>query len=87
MCVIFRQCVTYHSIIFLSTQNDSDRRIVTLVHHFPRVVIYIHLHLANVLMRQSVCFQINKDKALQNVVVEYKVNEKVLSIQSKAFLT
>ena len=37
-------------------------------------------------MCEGTCFKVEKDKAFQNIVIEYKVNEEVLPVNSKALL-
>ena len=65
----------------ISTQKDSNRRIIVLLHHISCVIVNIHLHLPDVLMGKVARFQVNQDKAFENIIVENEINIKMLWMQ------
>ncbi len=87
MCVPFWKSVANNSIVFLCTEYNSNRRIISLIHQLTSVVVDIHLHLTEVLMSQDIGFQVNQHKTFKNIVVKNKINEKVLSIQCESLLS
>ena len=60
------------------------RAAVTFVHQLSGVEIYIHLHLPNILMGKLSHFEINQDKAFQEILVVstgiVKVSFRLLSL-------
>ena len=46
-----------------------------LRHCVPRKGLYpLHLYLPQILMGEHIHFEVNQDKAFQNIVIEYRVN-------------
>lgn len=87
LCVAFRQDVTYEHVALVGTEQDADRWIVTFVHLLTGVVVDIHLHLANVLMGEIFCFEIDQDETFQNVVVKHEVDVEMAASDVEMFLT
>ena len=86
LCVAFRQGVTYEHVALVGTEQDADRWIVTFVHLLTGVVVDIHLHLANVLMGEIFCFEIDQDETFQNVVVKHEVDVEMAAFDVEMFL-
>ena len=55
----------------LGTQNNAQRWVVILPSLQIVVHAHIHVHLANVLVGNLACFEVNQYETLQNVVVEH----------------
>ena len=83
---VFGKRVFYDSITLVSTKDNTDGRIIAFVHKLPGIVVYIHLHLSNILMGQLSHFEVNQHKAFQNVVVEHQINVEVLTVQCEPLL-
>lgn len=86
LCVAFRQGVTYEHVALVGTEQDADRWIVTFVHLLTGVVVDIHLHLANVLMGEIFCFEIDQNETFQNVVVKHEVDVEMSAFDIEMFL-
>ena len=67
----------YDRFVLVSTENNAKRWVVPFatleVIEHPN----IHVHLADVLVRELRCFQVDQDKAFQQIVVKHKVNVKM----------
>ena len=87
LLIVFRQSVFHHSITLISTEYDSNRRIIAFIHHLAGVVIHIHLHLSYILMCKIAYLQIYQDKTLQNVIIENQINIEMASIHIKVLLS
>ena len=86
MCILLRKSIFYNCITLISTQYNTNWRVITIVHHFASIVIYIHLHLPQILMGQLINLQINQYKAAQQTIVKNKIYIKIFFIISKTFL-
>lgn len=77
-----------HQRVFLAfTENDADGGFLKVLPHMAVVVVDVHLHLAKVLMGQLVGLQVNQHIALQQAVVEHKVDIVVLLVEGEPLLT
>lgn len=50
------------------------------------VIIHIHLHLPQVLMRDLSDLKINEDIALEDRMIEHQINKEMIPVQGDAFL-
>lgn len=83
---MLRQRNLYHHIIFLSTKQNADSRILKILLFVAVVIIYIHLQLSNILVGELLGLYLDNYKALQKPVVEKKVNKKLVALNMQAFL-
>ena len=68
------------------TEEEADGGVFVGELHLAVVVVHIHLHLAEVLMRELVELEINDDVAAEEAVVEDEVHEVVVLIEGEALL-
>ncbi len=80
------QAEFYHGIVPGGTQQDTDRGIFVRCFFHPVVIIYIHLQLAQVLVRQFTRFDLHNNKTLQQAVVQNQVDKKIITIDMYTFL-
>lgn len=73
--VIMQYGIAGNIIIGFGTQQDADGRIISLATHPLILDAHIHIHLSHVLMRYRGCFQVDKDKILEDIIVKHKVDE------------
>ena len=81
-----RKGVFHYRIILLSTEHDTHRRIIAGIHQMACIIVYVHLHLAKVLVSEGVYLQVNQYVAASRDVVEHKVYVEVLPVERDAFL-
>ena len=86
LCVAFRQGVTYEHVALVGTEQDADRWIVTFVHLLAGVVVDIHLHLADVLMGEIFCFEIDQDETFQDIIIKHEVDVEMSAFDIEMFL-
>ena len=67
--------------------QNADGWFLEVLLHKAVIIVDIHLHLSKVLMGKFVCFQINKDIALQQSIIEDQINIIIVFIESETFLT
>jgi len=67
--IILRQSVLHNSITFIGAEDNANRRCVPFVHQLTSVVVDVHLHLTEILMRigegDSIC-EISHELVLDN---------------------
>ena len=63
LVVVFGQRVLDNRVAFVRAEHDAYRRIVAFVHELTRVVVHIHLHLAQVLMRKVIGLKVDEHEA------------------------
>ncbi len=75
-----------NGLILFSAKYDADSGVIVLA--FFQVIVNSHIgvHLPYILMCQFSCFEINKDKAFQKVIVEYEVDVEMVTFQVKMLL-
>jgi hypothetical protein len=76
----------YQGLVFLFPENDANRRVFFLGFHKAVVVVYVHLHLAQVLVAYFTYLQIQERKAAKKAVVEHQVNPEMLVLKTKPHL-
>lgn len=67
-------------------EQETDGGVFVREFHLTVVVVYIHLHLAEVLMRELVELEVDDDVAAQEAVIEDEIDEVVVFIEGEAFL-
>ena len=67
-------------------QKEADGGVFVGELHFAVVIIDVHLHLPEVLMRRFVQLEVDDDVAAQEAVVEHQIDEVVVLIEGEAFL-
>ncbi len=68
--VALRQRVAHDGLALVGTEDDAEGRVLPVLGQFPRVVIDIHLHLPDVLVRQVADLQVQQDEAAREPVVK-----------------
>ncbi len=84
---ILRQCQLYKCVIFALTQQYANCGFLEVLLYKAVVIIDIHLHLPQVFVGKFVCFQVNKNVALQQPIIEYQIYIIIVFIESKTFLS
>lgn len=64
LVIIFWKCIFHNRIPLICTKYDTNGLHISLIHHFTRVIIHIHLHLPQILKSQFA--HIHKTKKLNN---------------------
>ena len=64
--------------VFLGAENDTHGRAIVRTASLVVIKTHIHVHLANVFMRQFASLEIKENKALEQVIVKDEVDIKVL---------
>ena len=76
----------HHGVVFLPAEHDADGGILLRQLHMAVVVVHIHLHLPEVLVREFAQLQVDDEVAAQEPVVEDEVEEVVVAIEGEALL-
>ena len=87
MCLVLGEGVFYDGITFICAEHNADWRVVAFVHQFAFIIVNIHLHLSQILMRQVSDLKVDEDKALQDIVVKYKVYSEMPTVKRDSFLS
>ena len=77
--------VFYQCIVLVGTKQNPDRRVFVGSFLIAVVVIYIHLQLPNILVRNLMSFQFDNDETAKQSVVEYQIGEKFVVFKLDAF--
>ena len=67
-------------------EEEADGGVFLWELHLAVVVVHIHLHLAEVLMRELVELEVDDDVAAEEAVVEDEVHEVVVLVEGEALL-
>jgi len=73
-------------IVFTVAEEDADGGGLVGQLHMPIEIIDIHLHLAEVLVREFVALEVDEDIAAEEAVVENEVDSEVVVVEGEAFL-
>lgn len=74
-------------VVFVGAEQNADGRVFIRRGFHSLVIIAIHLHLSDVLMRQFSEFEVDEREAPQGAMVKREVNVEVVAIDGDAFLT
>ena len=66
--------VAHDCFIFVSTKNNAQGGIVVLASFEVIEQAHIHIHLPDILMRKLLCFQVDQNETLEQVVIEDQIN-------------
>ena len=58
--IILRQSVLHNSITFIGAEDNANRRCVPFVHQLTSIVVDVHLHLTEILMRKLPHLKVNQ---------------------------
>ena len=58
--IILRQSVLYNSITFIGAEDNANRRCISFVHQLTSIVVDVHLHLTEILMRKLSHLKVNQ---------------------------
>ncbi len=72
--------------VLFSTEDDSNGGVVVRAFVLVFVKPHVHVHLADVLVVQLTSFQINKNEAFEDEVVEDQINEEVPGFSADSLL-
>ena len=75
------------SILFLFAEEDTNCRLLPFLLDVPIIVVYLHLHLTEILVCKLVNLYVDEDIALQQTVVEDQVYIVVLFVKGEALLS
>jgi hypothetical protein len=75
-----------HRFISFATENQSDRRVITLNGIVVIKEAHIPIHLADIGMGEFTGFEVNQQIALENTVVEDKVDIELFVFELQPFL-
>ena len=82
-----RQCHFNNGIVLVCAKEYPDGRILFRHLHHSVVVVHVHLHLTDVLMRQFANLQVKENETAQKPIVEYEINPKVMFVECDTHLT
>lgn len=83
---VFRQSQFYKGVVLFLAQQYADSGFLVVKLDIAVIIVYIHLHLAKVLMGEFVYLQVYQYIALQYAIIENKVNKEVLFIERETLL-
>lgn len=86
LAVVLGERIFDDGVALVRTEDDADGRVVALVHLLAGVVVDVHLHLPDVLMGEIARFEVDKDKAFQNIVIEHEIDVKVPPVEVDVLL-
>ena len=86
MAVVLGERILDDGVALVRTEDDADGRVVALVHLLAGLVVDVHLHLSDVLMGEIARFEVDKDEAFQNIVIEHEVDMKVPPVEVDVLL-
>ena len=85
-CIIFRQGHSYRCIIFACSKQDPYGRILIRKFFASVIIVYIHLQLSQILMRQLFGLQFNYYETMKQTVVKHKICKELVIFQQDTFL-
>ncbi len=83
---ILRQGKVDEGIVLCPAKNHSNGRVLIVKFHFAIVIIDVHLHLAEVLVREFSDLEVDQDIAPEDAVVEDEVHIEMVSIEGEPFV-
>ena len=83
---VLRKREFHHGVVFLPAEQQADGGILLRQFHMTIVVIYIHLHLPEILVGKLVELKVNDQIAAQEPVVEDEVEEVVVAVEGETLL-
>ena len=78
---ILREGDFHQGFMFFLAQDDADGGVLRLGFHIAVKVVDVHLHLAQVLVRELADLEVNQHVATQQPVVKHQVQKKVVVIK------
>ena len=84
---VFWQSEFYERIVLALAKKNADGWFLKILFHETVIVVDVHLHLTEILMGEVIHFQVNKDIALKESVVEHKVNIEMSFLESESLLS
>ena len=82
----FRKGESDESIVLCPAEDDADRRVLIGKFYLAVVIIHVHLHLAEVLVRDLPDLEVDQDITPEEAVVEHKVHKVMICIEGEPFL-
>lgn len=76
-----------HFLSFSRTEQNSDRRIITLIHLIFLKIRHISIQLAQIGVTELIVFKLYYDIAIQNTIVENEVGKIIFIIYNHPFLS
>ena len=89
LCVdigIFGQGQFDQGIVGRLAHQYAYRGLLKVLSHISVVIVYLHLHLSKVLMREIASLEVNQDIALQETIVEHQVDIEVSFLEGEPLL-
>ena len=80
------QCELYFQVVFLRTQDDTDRRVVVFGSLFLIEHVEIEIHLAGIFRLEWPRFQFKGNQRLEKAVIEQQIDEILLVAQRQTML-
>ena len=84
---VFWQSEFYERIVLALAKKNADGWFLKILFHETVIVVDVHLHLTEILMGEVIHFQVNKDIALKQSVVEHNVNIEMSFLESESLLS
>jgi hypothetical protein len=86
LLVVLRQGDLRHRVVPLGAEHDADRLRLVLRALEAVEEVHVHLHLAEVLVRELAQLEIDEDETAEQAVVEDEVDIEVIALESHALL-
>ena len=79
--------ILYGGLTIVCTEQQTDGRVIILLHHLVLVIVQIEVQLRGILVAETVTLQVDDDVTLQDAVVENEVGLVVVLINEDTLLT